>query len=145
MRVLAKDNADICIVYPVHLNPNVQEPVYRILGDVDQVELIDPLPYTSFVWLMDQAYLILTDSGGVQEEAPSLGKPVLVMRDVTEREEGITAGNACLVGTDQNEIINKTRELLFDNKLYQQMASAINPYGDGKAAVRIVDSLLTYK
>ena len=145
LRVLAKDNADICIVYPVHLNPNVQEPVYRILGDVDQVELIDPLPYTSFVWLMDQAYLILTDSGGVQEEAPSLGKPVLVMREVTERAEGIAAGNACLVGTDQNKIINKTRELLIDNKLYQQMGSAINPYGDGKAAGRIVDSLLAYK
>jgi len=140
---VAQYHSDLCIVYPVHLNPNVREPVYRILGNVERVRLIDPLPYASFVWLMDQAYLILTDSGGVQEEAPSLGKPVLVMRETTERPEGILAGNACLVGTQRAQIVSQTRDLLLNVERYQRMATARNPYGDGKAALRIVESLLS--
>lgn len=141
-RDLVLSHPDIAIVYPVHLNPNVREPVYRILGDVERAYLIDPQSYASFVWLMDQAFLILTDSGGVQEEAPSLGKPVLVMRETTERPEGIAAGNAALVGTDRAQIVNRTTELLMDAGRYTTMAMARNPYGDGKAAMRIVESIL---
>jgi len=145
LRDLAQRHSDICVVYPVHLNPSVQEPVHRILGDVERVYLIDPLPYASFIWLMDQAHLILTDSGGVQEEAPSLGKPVLVMRETTERPEGIAAGNACLVGSDRVQIVSQTQDLLLNVERYQRMTAANNPYGDGKAAIRIVESLLRYE
>ena len=144
LRDLVQYHSDICIVYPVHLNPSVQNPVYRILSDVERVYLIAPLSYASFVWLMDQAHLILTDSGGVQEEAPSLGKPVLVLRGTTERPEGIAAGNACLVGLDCDRIVSQTCDLLTNADRYRQMSLASSPYGDGSAAVHIVESLLNY-
>jgi len=129
---------DVQIVYPVHLNPSVQEPVKRILGDCNNVHLIEPLDYLPFVYLMSQSYLIITDSGGVQEEAPSLGKPVLVMRDTTERPEAVIAGTVKLVGTDMQKIIDEASDLLDNETAYQAMARAMNPYGDGKAAQRIV-------
>jgi UDP-N-acetylglucosamine 2-epimerase (non-hydrolysing) len=132
-------NPEVQVVYPVHLNPNVQEPVRRILGDVGNVYLIEPLDYLPFVFLMKRSHLILTDSGGIQEEAPSLGKPVLVMRDTTERPEAVTAGTVRLVGTDAARIVGETRLLLQDPVAYQQMAFAHNPYGDGKASRRITD------
>lgn len=125
------------IIWPLHLNPNVQKPVRKILGNVNNIHLIEPLDYTSFVWLMNRSYLILTDSGGIQEEAPSLGKPVLVMRKVTERSEGIEAGTAKLVGTHGQNIFSETLRLLEDDSAYQAMAKAVNPYGDGKASDRI--------
>jgi UDP-N-acetylglucosamine 2-epimerase (non-hydrolysing) len=125
------------IIYPVHLNPNVQEPVQRVLGAVPNIHLIEPLDYLPFVFLMERSYLILTDSGGVQEEAPSLGKPVLVMRETTERPEAVEAGTVRLVGTDTKKILQNVCELLTGGDDYQKMARAINPYGDGKAAVRI--------
>lgn len=133
---------DVEVLYPVHLNPNVQEPVKRILGDASNVYLIPPLDYLPFVYLMDRAYLLLTDSGGIQEEAPSLGKPVLVMRDATERPEGLEAGTVKLVGTNADAIVAATFELLDERSVYQCMASASNPYGDGHAAERIVSALL---
>lgn len=129
---------DLQVVYPVHLNPNVQEPVRRILGNKDNIHLIEPLDYLPFVYLMDRAHLVLTDSGGVQEEAPSLGKPVLLMRDTTERPEGVEAGTVRLVGPDRVAIVAATLELLNDAAVYQRMATAVNPYGDGRAAERIV-------
>ena len=129
---------DVQIVYPVHLNPSVQEPVKRILADCNNVHLIEPLDYLPFVYLMSQSYLIITDSGGVQEEAPSLGKPVLVMRDTTERPEAVTAGTVKLVGTDMQKIIDEAVTLLDNEAAYNAMARAMNPYGDGKAAQRIV-------
>jgi UDP-N-acetylglucosamine 2-epimerase (non-hydrolysing) len=132
---------DVQIVYPVHLNPNVQEPVRRILSDCPQVHLIDPLDYLPFVYLMTRSYLIITDSGGVQEEAPSLGKPVLVMRDTTERPEAVEAGTVVLVGTDRNSIVTAALRLLDDADAYQSMSIAHNPYGDGRAAQRIVELL----
>lgn len=128
------------IVYPVHLNPRVQEPVNRLLGDVNNVHLIAPLDYLPFVYLMKRSHLILTDSGGVQEEAPSLGKPVLVMRDTTERPEAVAAGTVKLVGTDRQAIVNATRELLQDTAAYETMARAHNPYGDGLACERIAQT-----
>lgn len=133
---------DVDIVYPVHLNPNVQEPVRRILGDVERVHLIEPLDYLPFVYLMDRAYLLLTDSGGIQEEAPSLGKPVLVMRATTERPEAVAAGTVRLVGTDVSTIVSNAYKLLDDAEEYRSMSLAHNPYGDGRAADRIA-SLLT--
>ncbi len=137
---------DVQIVYPVHLNPNVQEPVHSILGNRQNVHLIEPLHYLDFVFLMDLSYLILTDSGGVQEEAPSLGKPVLVMREVTERPEAITAGTVLLVGTDEKKIVEETNRLLDNPHHYRSMAQAHNPYGDGHAAERIVQQILkTYE
>ena len=141
LKKIARNNHDVQIVYPVHLNPNVQKPVKKILTGIDNVHLIEPLDYFSFVWLMNQAYIILTDSGGIQEEAPSLGKPVLVMRKTTERTEGIQAGTAKLVGTDSKKIFSEAMNLLHDEKSYKKMARAINPYGDGKAAERIVSIL----
>jgi UDP-N-acetylglucosamine 2-epimerase (non-hydrolysing) len=132
---------DVEIVYPVHLNPNVQEPVKRLLGNRRQVHLIEPLDYLPFVYLMDRAYLLLTDSGGVQEEAPSLGKPVLVMRDTSERPEAITAGTVKLVGTDRQTIVTETLRLLDDRAEYDRMSHAHNPYGDGQAARRILGAL----
>lgn len=132
---------DVEIVYPVHLNPNVQEPVRRILGDCTGIHLIEPLDYLPFVYLMNRAYILLTDSGGVQEEAPSLGKPVLLMRDTTERPEAVKAGTVKLVGTDVKRIVSATIELLDDSQKYQRMSQAYNPYGDGQAAQRIVKIL----
>ena len=128
---------DVDVVYPVHLNPNVQEPVHRILGDCPAVHLVEPQDYLPFVWLMLRADVILTDSGGIQEEAPSLGKPVLVMRDVTERPEAVTAGTVELVGTDDARIVAAVNRLLDDPDAYAAMSRAHNPYGDGKAAARI--------
>jgi len=139
---IVKRNNDVEIVYSVHLNPNVREPVFRILRNVPRIHLIEPLGYLPFVQLMRLAYLILTDSGGIQEEAPTLGKPVLVMRNVTERPEGIKAGAARLVGTNVAAIVEATQQLLDDEQDYEQMAKAVNPYGNGKAAKRIVDILL---
>jgi len=131
------DRGDTQVVYPVHLNPNVQEPVRRILADQPAVHLIDPLEYLPFVYLMSRCDLIITDSGGVQEEAPSLGKPVLVMRDTTERPEAILAGTVKLVGTRTSNIVEQANLLLDDSSAYAQMAFANNPYGDGSAAIRI--------
>ena len=132
---------DLQIVYPVHLNPNVRKPVYEILNSAADVHLIEPLDYLAFVYLMRKSYLILTDSGGVQEEAPSLGKPVLVMRDTTERPEAIEAGTVLLVGTDRETIVNQTTLLLDDELAYTRMSRSHNPYGDGKAAKRIIQAL----
>jgi len=127
------------VVYPVHLNPNVQEPVSRILDGINNVYLIPPQDYVPFVFLMKNSFIILTDSGGVQEEAPSLGKPVLVMRDTTERLEGISAGTTCMVGTEAEKIIITTELLLEDQSKYDEMSRAINPYGDGKASENILN------
>lgn len=129
------------VVYPVHLNPNVQKPVRELLGDIDNVKLIDPLPYEAFVWMMNRSKLIITDSGGVQEEAPSLGKPVLVMRETTERPEAVDAGTVVLVGTDKVRIVSEALELLNNEERYQKMSGLHNPYGDGKASDRIVNFL----
>lgn len=145
LRNLATANPTTHFIYPVHLNPNVQEPVKRLLGDVNNVHLIKPLGYEPFVYLMQQAYLVLTDSGGVQEEAPGLGKPVLVMRDTTERPEAIEAGTVKLVGTDAALIVSEVQKLLDDTQIYQRMSAAHNPYGDGKASERIVDFIKGWK
>ncbi len=138
---IASDNPDVDIVYPVHLNPNVQKPVKEILADTKNVYLIDPLQYESFVYLMSKSYLIITDSGGVQEEAPSLGKPVLVMRDTTERPEAVEEGTVRLVGTNPDLIVSETQKLLENQEEYNKMAKAHNPYGDGKACEKIVQFL----
>lgn len=143
LRSLAETNPDTHFVYPVHLNPYVQGAVKRLLAGFDNVHLIDPLGYEPFVYLMQNAHLVLTDSGGVQEEAPGLGKPVLVMRDTTERPEAVDAGTVRLVGTESRVIRDATQELLDDADLYQQMSRAHNPYGDGKACSRIVEFLKT--
>jgi len=132
---------DVQVLYPVHLNPNVQEPVRRILGEANNVHLIAPQDYLPFVYLMGRAYLLLTDSGGIQEEAPSLGKPVLVMRDTTERPEAVDAGTVLLVGSDYDRIVNATERLLDDAASYSAMSVAHNPYGDGRACERIVARL----
>jgi UDP-N-acetylglucosamine 2-epimerase (non-hydrolysing) len=132
----------IRIVYPVHLNPNVQVPVHRMLDGIPNIILLDPLDYLPMVHVMKHASLVLTDSGGLQEEAPALGIPVLVMRLVTERPEGVSAGTVRLVGTDPDEIYNQSHRLLNDPLAYAAMAQAINPYGDGKAAMRIADALI---
>jgi UDP-N-acetylglucosamine 2-epimerase (non-hydrolysing) len=129
-------------VYPVHLNPNVREPVNRLLKGLSNVFLIEPMDYLPFVYLMDRSHIILTDSGGIQEEAPSLGKPVLVMRDTTERPEAVTAGTVRLVGTDVNTITGQIALLLSQEDEYLKMSVAHNPYGDGLASQRIVDHLL---
>jgi UDP-N-acetylglucosamine 2-epimerase (non-hydrolysing) len=139
IRTLASDFPDVDFLYPVHLNPNVLEPVGRILEGVSNVHLIEPQDYLPFVYLMTKAHIILTDSGGIQEEAPSLGKPVLVMRDTTERPEAVAAGTVKLVGTDAENIIQAVTKLLNDPIEYQQMSIAHNPYGDGKACKRIVN------
>ena len=131
---IATDNPDIQVIYPVHLNPNVLEPVNRILSNLNNVYLIEPMEYLAFVKLMDLSYLVLTDSGGIQEEAPSLGKPVLVMRDTSERPEGIDAGTVKLVGSSKKEIVKKVNQLLTNNELYTKMSRAHNPYGDGNAS-----------
>ena len=133
---------DVHIVYPVHLNPNVQEPVYRLLDGQPNIALLPPLDYQPLIYLMKRCYLVLTDSGGIQEEAPSLGKPVLVLRDTTERPEGVQAGTVRLVGPHRHAIVTEAARLLEDDATYQTMAHAVNPYGDGHAAMRIVDALL---
>lgn len=138
LRDLATANSETHFIYPVHLNPNVQEPVKRLLGGLTNVHLIKPLGYEPFVHLMQHSYLVLTDSGGVQEEAPGLGKPVLVMRDTTERPEAVEAGTVRLLGTDANLIRDAVQELLDDKVLYQKMSQAHNPYGDGHACKRIL-------
>ncbi len=135
--IARKFKDEVEIIYPVHLNPNVRAPVSRILKGVENVHLIDPVPYPYMVWLLKESYLVLTDSGGIQEEAPSLGKPVLVMRDVTERIEGIEAGTAKLVGTQRDRIVTEVERLLTDREAYSRMAKAVNPYGDGKSSDRI--------
>lgn len=141
LKEIAKLYPDLKIIYPVHLNPNVREPVNRILNGVKNIYLIEPLSYPYLIWLMSKCFLVLTDSGGIQEEAPSLGKPVLVMREVTERVEGIQAGIAKLVGTKKENILKAVQDLIEHPLEYQRMAKAINPYGDGKASERIVDIL----
>lgn len=135
---------DVDIVYPVHLNPRVQEPVKRLLAGIDNVHLIEPLDYLPFVYLMDRAHLVLTDSGGVQEEAPSLGKPVLVMRDTTERPEAVAAGTVKIVGTNADAIFGSIEHLLNDEAEYAKMSFAHNPYGDGAASERIVEGLAAW-
>ncbi len=139
---IVQEFPDVCIIYPVHLNPNVSEPVHSLLGREERILLTAPLSYPEFVWLMEASYLILTDSGGVQEEAPSLGRPVLVMRETTERPEGIASGNAFLVGTEKKGIVGETRDLLQNSERYKRMSTANSPYGDGRAAARIVRGLL---
>ncbi len=141
LKELAKKFPDCDIIYPVHLNPNVQKPVIEILSDVDNVFLIDPLDYEPFVYLMSKSYFILTDSGGIQEEAPSLGKPVLVMRDTTERPEALEAGTVKLVGTDIEKILDESIRLFEDKEAYEKMSKSHNPYGDGLASERIVTYL----
>lgn len=136
---------DVDFVYPMHLNPNVRNPIYQVFGEkmnaCGNVFFIEPLEYLSFVYLMERSYIVLTDSGGIQEEAPGLGKPVLVMRDTTERPEALDAGTVRLVGTDYNTIVSSVMELFCDANVYNCMSHAVNPYGDGKACVRIVNSL----
>jgi len=142
LKQICETHHDAQILYPVHLNPNVREPVNRLLCDVNNIHLIEPLDYLPFVYLMGQSYLILTDSGGIQEEAPSLGKPVLVMRDTTERPEAVEAGTVKLVGTDVSNITVEVSRLMLDDAAYQAMSRAHNPYGDGKACSRILDALV---
>ncbi|MEV9529113.1 UDP-N-acetylglucosamine 2-epimerase (non-hydrolyzing) [Aliarcobacter butzleri] len=145
LKTIALSNSDIDIVYPVHLNPNVQKPVKEILSDTSNVYLINPLQYEEFIFLMNKSYFIITDSGGVQEEAPSLGKPVLVMRDTTERPEALEAGTVKLVGTSKETIIKEAQKLLDDENEYNTMSKAHNPYGDGKACERIVNFIKEIK
>ncbi|MEM9649719.1 MAG: UDP-N-acetylglucosamine 2-epimerase (non-hydrolyzing) [Bacteroidota bacterium] len=139
LRRIASSAKEVQIVYPVHLNPKVQKPVYDILGSHENVKLIAPLSYPSFVWLMNKCKLVITDSGGVQEEAPSLGKPVLVMRDTTERPEAVHAGTVILVGTEEDRIVKESLDLLENDERYLEMSKLHNPYGDGKASKRIVE------
>ncbi|NOI14350.1 non-hydrolyzing UDP-N-acetylglucosamine 2-epimerase [Vibrio hepatarius] len=139
LKEIAVNNPDCQVVYPVHLNPNVQEPVNRLISDVDNIHLIEPQEYLSFIYLMNRSHIILTDSGGIQEEAPSLGKPVLVMRNTTERPEAVSAGTVKLVGTDKDVIVREVETLLHDQDAYLTMSRAHNPYGDGQACARIVD------
>ena len=139
---IATQRPDVQILYPMHLNPNVREPVNRLLSKLPNVFLIEPQDYLPFVYLMNKSYLIITDSGGVQEEAPSLGKPVLVMRDTTERPEAVAAGTVKLVGTDTHKIVEQTLVLLNDEDVYKTMSQAHNPYGDGQACQRIVKQLI---
>lgn len=144
LATIAERFPDVDIVYPVHLNPSVREPVNRLLGGIGNIRLIEPQDYLPFVYLMDRAHIVLTDSGGVQEEAPSLGKPVLVMRDTTERPEAVAAGTVKLVGTDEARIVAEVTRLLTDAPEYARMSRAHNPYGDGLAARRIVDGLASW-
>jgi UDP-N-acetylglucosamine 2-epimerase (non-hydrolysing) len=136
--VIAKENKEVQVIYPVHLNPKVEEPVYELLSGISNIILIKPLAYAAFIWLMEKSYLIITDSGGIHEEAPSLGKPVLVTRDTTERPEAVEEGTVRLVGTDTKRIIEATQKLLQDVNYYTSMSLLHNPYGDGKASERII-------
>jgi UDP-N-acetylglucosamine 2-epimerase (non-hydrolysing) len=142
LKRIADKNPDVQIIYPVHLNPNVQQPVYDLLSTTTNIKLIAPLSYESFVWLMNESFIIITDSGGVQEEAPSLGKPVLVMRDTTERPEAVEVGTVLLVGTDADKIYNATQQLIDNKEAYTKMSELHNPYGDGNASKRIVDFII---
>ncbi|MBN1639095.1 MAG: UDP-N-acetylglucosamine 2-epimerase (non-hydrolyzing) [Ignavibacteriales bacterium] len=144
LKEIAIEYKDVQFIYPVHLNPQVQKPVYDILKNLKNVFLIEPIAYQELIWLINKSYFVLTDSGGIQEEAPSLGKPVLVMREVTERTEGIKAGNAILVGTSKEKIVASINKLLVDKKQYQRMSKAKNPYGDGKASKRIFNIVKNY-
>ena len=144
LQTIAKQKPDVQIVYPVHLNPNVRDPAYRILSNLPNLHLIEPLEYQQFVYLMNQSTLILTDSGGLQEEAPSLGKPVLVMRDTTERTEAVEAGTVKLVGTNKQTIVDETMQLLNNSEAYRKMAFAHNPYGDGSASEKIMEALINH-
>jgi len=139
LKEIAQSNPEVQIIYPVHLNPNVQQPVYDLLSNIDNIKLIEPLAYPAFVWLMNKSYLIITDSGGIQEEAPSLGKPVLVLRDTTERPEAVKAGTVILVGKDKEKIINECTSLLNNQEKYNKMSALHNPYGDGNACEKILD------
>lgn len=141
LKDIALANPDVYLIYPVHLNPNVQKPVYSVISGIENIKLIEPVSYRPFVFLMKAAYLILTDSGGVQEEAPGLGKPVLVMRETTERPEALEAGTVKLVGAVRKRIFEGVQELLHTPSIYEKMSRSINPYGDGKASERIVDFL----
>ena len=143
LKTIAENNPDVDIVYPVHLNPNVQKPVRRMLSDAKNIYLIEPLSYENFIYMMSKSYFIITDSGGVQEEAPSLGKPVLVMRDTTERPEAVEAGTVKIVGTDSKVIINESQKLLDEIGEYNKMSRAHNPYGDGSASKKIVNFFKT--
>ena len=140
---LTKKYPDVDFVYPMHLNPNVREPIHKVFGEnlnkLGNIFFIEPLDYLNFVYMMEKSHLVLTDSGGIQEEAPGLGKPVLVMRETTERPEALEAGTVKLVGTDYNKIVNEVSMLLEDNEYYQTMSNAVNPYGDGLACERIID------
>lgn len=142
LKQIASDHTDVQIIYPVHLNPNVQKPVYEILNNVSNIHLINPISYPAFVWLMSQSYIIITDSGGVQEEAPSLGKPVLVMRDTTERPEAVDAGTVLLVGTNSDKIVFEASRLLNNSEFYNSMSQLHNPYGDGTACKKIVEFII---
>ncbi len=141
LKAIALKNPNVHIVYPVHLNPNVQKPVKELLSNIENIHLIEPLQYEEFIYMMDKSYFIITDSGGVQEEAPSLGKPVLVMRDTTERPEAVEAGTVKLIGTDKEKIIIEAQKLIDDKIAYEKMSKAHNPYGDGKACKKIVNFL----
>ena len=145
LKTIALDNTDRLVIYPVHLNPKVQEPVNRILSSVKNVILINPLAYQDFIWLMNRSKIIITDSGGIQEEAPSLGKPVLVMRDTTERPEAVDAGTVLLVGTSEDLIVSKALDLLNNEHNFEKMSKLHNPYGDGLASIRIVDFIKNIK
>ena len=138
---IARIKPNVLIIYPVHLNPNVQKPVYDILKNKPNIHLIDPLEYKDFIWLLNRSKLIITDSGGIQEEAPSLGKPVLLMRETTERPEAVEAGTVILVGTNENRIVSEVLELLNDSAKFEKMSKLHNPYGDGKASKRVVEFL----
>lgn len=144
IRRLLQEHDDVQVVYPVHLNPAVREVANEVLGNSPRIHLIEPLEVVDFHNFAARSYMILTDSGGIQEEAPSLGKPVLVLRDTTERPEGIEAGTLKLAGTNEEKIYHLAKELLEDENAYNQMAKAANPYGDGNASKRIVDAILTY-
>ena len=145
LKKIAEDDINRLIIYPVHLNPKVQEPVNRILSSVKNIILIDPLAYQDFIWFMNRSKIIITDSGGVQEEAPSLGKPVLVMRDTTERPEAVEVGTVLLVGTIEKNIVNEALNLLNDNDAFEKMSKLHNPYGDGLASKRIVEFIKKIK
>lgn len=143
MRRIAAGHRDVALLYPVHLNPRVREPVGRILDGEERILLLEPLPYDQFVWLLSKSHLVLTDSGGVQEEAPALGKPVVVMRDKSERPEGVETGNAVIAGTDEESIVEEVDRLLDSDEAYRARAQVALPYGDGRAAGRITDILLS--
>jgi UDP-N-acetylglucosamine 2-epimerase (non-hydrolysing) len=145
LKRIAEDGKDRIIIYPVHLNPKVQKPVNRILSEVNNVFLIDPLAYPDFIWLMNRSKIIITDSGGVQEEAPSLGKPVLVMRDTTERPEAVEVGTVLLVGTNEELIVSKALDLLKNKNIFIKMSKLHNPYGDGLASKKIVEFIKNIK
>jgi UDP-N-acetylglucosamine 2-epimerase (non-hydrolysing) len=145
LKKIAEDDTNRFVIYPVHLNPKVQEPVKRILSGLSNIVLLDPLPYKDFIWLMNRSKIIITDSGGVQEEAPSLGKPVLVLRDTTERPEAVEAGTVLLVGTKEQLIVSKTLNLLNNEDVFVEMSKLHNPYGDGLASKRIVNFIKNLK